>query len=451
MVNTPVNCPQCKAPFTARVEQIFDVGRDPAAKARFLRGSFNVITCPRCGFQSMIAAPIVYHDPSKELLLSYVPIELGLPQMEQDRMLGALTRAILNGLPPEGRKGYLLKPALPFLSLQSMIEKVLEADGVTKEMLEAQRAKVKLVETFLLAPNDEALTKLTQEHDAQLDYTFFELFTAAIQSAAEQGDRAGAEKMLAVRNKIVEQSSLGKKSNAQAQLLENTAEELNQIGDKLTSDTFFDMVIKAGTLERAIALVTLARPLVDYNFFMKLTQLINQAPDADRKRLQDLREAILDAVGKVDQVAQAQVQQTTAVLQALLEAPDLKEAVKQALPYIDNAFMAVLGQNYDAAKKAGRNDAAEKLQKIGDAILELIRDSSPPEVRLINELLNFETEEESLAELKRRAAEVTPQVVEAMKAIEEEVTAGGRVEVAERLAKLRAAADRQATLSKWTT
>jgi len=234
MFNTTVNCPQCKTPFTAKVEQIFDVERDPSAKSRFLRGQFNVITCPRCGFQSMLAAPIVYHDAAKEILFSYVPMELGLPQMEQERMLGALTRAILNSLPPEGRKGYLLKPAMPFLSLQSMIEKVLEADGITKEMLEAQQAKVKLIQIFLAAKSEEDLTRLAQEHDAELDYTFFELFTAAIQAAAEQGNRAGAEKMLAARNKVVELSSLGKQSNAQAQMFDNIAEELNQIGDRLT-------------------------------------------------------------------------------------------------------------------------------------------------------------------------------------------------------------------------
>jgi hypothetical protein len=451
MFNTTVTCPQCRTPFSAKIEQIFDAGRDPAAKGRFLRGNFNVITCPRCGFQSMMAAPIVYHDASKELMLSYVPMELGLPQAEQDRILGTLTRAIINDLPAEERKGYLLKPSMPFLTLQSMIEKVLEGDGITKEMLEAQRGKIKLVESFLTAKSDEDVIKLVQEHDTELDYAFFEIFTSAIQSAAEQGDRASAEKMLAVRNLAVEHSSLGKKSNEQAKMLEGIAEELNTLGESLTPDMFFDMVVKADTTERAIALVTLARPFINYDFFMKLTQYINQAPEEDRTRLQELREIILDTVGRVDQVAQQQVQQTQGLLQALLEAPDLKQAIQQNLGAIDNSFMTVLSQNFDAARKAGRNDVAEKLQKIGDTILELIRDSAPPEVRLINELLNFETEEESLAEVKRRSVEITPQVVEAMKSILEEVKAGGRAEVADRLEKIIATADRQAMMAKWTS
>jgi hypothetical protein len=94
---------------------------------------------------------------------------------------------------------------------------------------------------------------------------------------------------------------------------------------------------------------------------------------------------------------------------------------------------------------------AQKIQKIGDTILEVIRESAPPEVQLINELLNFETDEESLAEVKRRASEITPQVLEAMKSIEAEVKAGGRAEVAERIEKIRSAAEKQAMMSKWTS
>ena len=448
MFNTPVNCPQCNTTFPAQIEQIFDVGRDPAAKGRFLRGRSNVLTCPRCHFQFAVAAPIVYHDPAKELLMTFVPMELGLPLPEQERMLGALTKALVKGMPPEQMKGYLLRPAAA-LTLQGMIDRVLEADGITKEMLEAQRAKVGLIEQFLSAPSEEALLALVKQRDAELDYTFFDLFTAAIQAAAEAGDRAGAEKMLAIRNKVVENSSLGEQSGQQAELFETVANELSALGDKLTPELFFDMVIKADTTDRAVALVTLARPLVDYNFFMKLTGLINQAPDAERARLQKLREEILGTVGQVDQVAQAQGQQATSVLRRLLEAPDLKQAITENIQAIDNAFMAILSQNYDAALKGGRKDVAERLQQIGDAILAVIREAAPPEIKLINELLSFDTEEDSLAAAKNRAAEITPQVVAAMKEVEAELQASDRKEVADRLGKIRAVAEREAMMAKW--
>ena len=449
MFTTTVTCPNCQTPFSAQIEQIFDVGRDPTAKSRFLRGRFNVMTCPRCRYQSMLATPIVYHDPAKELLLTYVPMELGMPQAEQERMLGNLTRAITNSLPAEQRKGYLLQPK-PTFTLQGMVDAVLEADGITKEAMNAQRAKVSLIEQLLTAPSEEALTTLVQEHDAELDYTFFDLFTAAIQSTAEAGDQAGAEKMLALRNRVVELSSLGKQSVEQAKLFEEVANDLNSLGDKLTPELFFDMVVKAESNDRAIALVSLARPLVDYNFFMKLTTTINQAPDKERERLQGLREMILDAIGQVDQAAQAQTQQSATILKRLLEAPDLKQAIVENIHFIDNTFMAILNRNYEEAQKTGRKDIADRLKQIGDTILELVRASAPPEVRLINELLAFETEEEAIAETRRRSAEITPQVVEAMKQLEEELATNGRNEVSDRLSKIRAAVEKQALLAKWT-
>jgi hypothetical protein len=451
MYQTPVTCPQCRTPFSAKVEQVFDVGRDHAAKQRFLRGRPNAITCPSCKFQSAIASPIVYHDPSKELLLTYVPMELGLSKDDKERMLGSLTRMVINNIPAEQRKGYLLRPIEP-LTLQGMVDRVLEADGITKEVMDEQRAKVMLIQQFVTATSEEALTALVKENDAKLDYTFFDLFTALIQASAEQGDRAGAEKMLALRNKIVEMSSLGKQSAEQAKLFEAVAEELTKMGDKLTPDNFFNMVVEAKDDQRLTALVTLARPLVDYNFFMKLTQKANQVDDKERERLQKLREMILETVGQVDQVAQQQGQQAASVLQALVNAPPdkMKQAIMEALPAIDNTFMAILNQNYEAAMKQGKKELAARLKQIGDLIMSTIRDSAPPEIKLINELLSIEDDEERTIAVKRRIAELTPQVIEAMKGLEEELKAGeGRPEVVERLGKIRAIAEKEAMMAKW--
>jgi hypothetical protein len=45
---------------------------------------------------------------------------------------------VVNGLPTEKRKGYLFQPQTMF-TYQTLIDKVLEADGITKEMIEAQQ------------------------------------------------------------------------------------------------------------------------------------------------------------------------------------------------------------------------------------------------------------------------------------------------------------------------
>ena len=90
MPRVQVSCPQCRQPITAEMEQLFDVGNDPQAKQRFLSGNVNTANCPNCGYRGPLSTPIVYHDPEKELLLTFFPPELGLPLNEQERLIGPM-------------------------------------------------------------------------------------------------------------------------------------------------------------------------------------------------------------------------------------------------------------------------------------------------------------------------------------------------------------------------
>src|SRR5260221_4391873 len=163
---TQLTCPNCRQPFSAQLEQVIDVGRDPQAKARLLARRINLVTCSHCGYQTMLGTPLVYHDAAKELLLIYIPMELNLPRQEQERLIGSMTNAIINSLPQEQRKGYLLTPKM-MLSMQGMVETSVEGDGITKEFLEQQRAKMGLVETFLQRDPD-GLPHMVKHHDGEI-------------------------------------------------------------------------------------------------------------------------------------------------------------------------------------------------------------------------------------------------------------------------------------------
>jgi hypothetical protein len=71
MAQTQINCPNCKSPIMADVQQLFDVAQDPSSKSRLLSGFSNFVQCQVCGYQGALATPIVYHDPEKELLLKF--------------------------------------------------------------------------------------------------------------------------------------------------------------------------------------------------------------------------------------------------------------------------------------------------------------------------------------------------------------------------------------------
>src|SRR5512137_412484 len=187
---TQVRCPNCKAPVQAALEQLVDVGEDPSAKARLLSGSLNLVRCPSCGFEGALATPLVYHDASKELLLTFAPVELGLKKDDQERALGQLLQQVLNRLPPEKRKAYLLQPQA-MLTQQGLIDRILAADGVTKEQIEAQRARLRLFEDLLRKPEAD-VQGFVEANDAELGAEFFQLASLSLQATAEPQAREAA-------------------------------------------------------------------------------------------------------------------------------------------------------------------------------------------------------------------------------------------------------------------
>ena len=112
MAKTQTSCPSCRQPVAVDIQQVFDMGQDPLAKQKLLSNTSNFMQCPSCGYQGMLAVPIVYHDPEKELLLTFFPPDLNTPVNEQEKQIGPLINRIMNNLPQEKRKAYLLQPQI---------------------------------------------------------------------------------------------------------------------------------------------------------------------------------------------------------------------------------------------------------------------------------------------------------------------------------------------------
>ena len=446
-VKTQVSCPNCRMPVAASLEQVFDVNQDPTAKQRFLSGRFNMINCPNCGYQGQVASPILYHDPEKELLLTYVPMELALPQAEQERLIGRLMNDVINKLPQEKRKGYLLNPK-PAFTLQGMMERVLEADGVTKEMLDSQRAKVQLLQSLLAAPEDK-WPEMVKERDADIDATLFQLLAASAEATAAGGNQAGAQKMAALQNALLQGSAFGAQLRARQDKIEAVARELQGLGKKLTADKLLELVINAHDDDKVAAYVSLARAGMDYAFFEALTRRIDRATGDEKARLSHVREQLLQLTQELDKAAQAQMAEASKVLRSLMEAPDLDKALQQNLDRIDDAFLAVLNLNLEAAQKAKRTDALAKLVQISDAINHLMQESAPPELKFIDELLQMQPETAAQDALKNRPGVVTPELVDTMNYVGESLRQGGQTDMADRLERLRGVAVGELMKANW--
>lgn len=432
----PVTCPNCNNRFVSPVLAIIDVTQNPEAKALFLSGQINVAVCPQCGHAGMLSTPLVYHDPEKELFLTFVPSELGLAEMEQQRIVGELTNRVLSALPAEQRKGYLLRPQ-NFLRLESMVEAILEADGITKEMLEAQRAKTDLLARLLRTTDENARRVIVQENDTQIDYQFFQILTLNIEIAQAEGQEQTVQQLLALREQLLDWTTIGRETASREQAIK-------ELGTEITREGLLDKLVKAALVEEQAkieTMVAVARSAIDYAFYQQLTERIETAENAGDthqvETLKALRETILDLVAQIDAEIQQAAEQAAQLLHTILQSDDLEQAVRANLPRIDDLFLNVLAMNLDAAERAGRSEDTEKLQQIGNILMKLIEESQPPEVQLVNKLLTAEYPDGTQALLEENHQQITSELLEIIQLVGQDLAQSGREEAARHLAQVR--------------
>ncbi len=429
---TQIPCPNCRSLIQAQIQQLIDVDQNPGAKAQLLSGSLNHIQCGVCGFDGAVAVPIVYHDPQHELLLTYVPIEASMPKNEQERIIGQMIKRVSDRLPPEERKGYLFQPQT-ILTMQGLVERVLEAEGISKEEIDAQRATMRLFEKVLTLP-EEQIETFVKEHDAELDGTFFQIASLALQST---GDRKAQEAIGARLEKIIEFSSFGKKLKAQEEALKEATESLQALAEQgLTHETLLDLLAEATDENRVVALVNLTRPALDYSFFQLITERIDQAQSEEKEHLTSLRQQILEITEELDRIQEARAAQSAALLKTLLNADDLDQALLQALPMIDDLFLGILHANLQDAEKRKDEDLTKRLSAIEQRIRSLAQESMPEGLKLAQRLLEIEDEEGAIKLLEESKKAIDNDLLNALVSTVQQLEARQEKDAAARIQKV---------------
>ena len=407
MPRTRISCPNCRQPVIAEIDQLIDVGQDPSAKQRLLSGAFNLIQCQVCGYQGGAATVLVYHDPAKELLLTYVPSEMALPMSEQERLLGALINQVVNNLPQERRKAYLLRPQT-MLTVQGLVERVLEADGITKEMIQAQQQRLNLLQRLAGASSPEVQADIAHQEDKLIDGEFFTLLHRLMEAAAAAGDQASAKKLEELQGTVLRETTFGKELMTQSQEVQAAVQDLQSFGKELTREKLLELMINAPNETRLQALVSLTRPALDYSFFQILSERIDRARGDGRNRLVDLRASLLEQTQEIDKQVEAHRAETRQLLDMILNAPEPEATLMQNLPVIDEIFMKELQSAYDAARQQGDRDKLAKIQKVIDILNQLSKE--PLEIQLIEELLDVPDDDQQVATW-RRLLEKSPEMV----------------------------------------
>jgi hypothetical protein len=425
-VPSRLRCPNCEASFVVQVRTIIDVGQEPELKEQFLRGEINRAQCPQCGAGGMLSAPLVYHDPEKEILVSYMPAELGLSTEEQERTVGSLVNAIMNGVPAEERKGYFLQPKT-VLTYNGLLELILEAEGYSKEMLQQQRQWLTVIHELLEAMDDDtAFVNLVDEHRDTLTYEFYLLLSELAEAEGEQVGEEGENALADLRTK----------------LLEHAAPELPQSAPgAATAGELIDRLLEIESDEEWERAASQALPFLDYGFFQTLTERLEQAQESDdteaAEKLGRLRQRLLDMLDRQSQRYREAEDKASLLIMDMLEAEDLDAAVHEHADELDEVFFMVLARLQQTAVQRNNTRRAERLLSLLDAARGVREEALPPDLRLISRLLRAQYPDESNRVLEEHRGLLNDELLELYDRYVKQVSEGADEAVQERLSQIR--------------
>ncbi len=424
-----VTCPSCGTRFQTPVQQILDVRVDSDAASRVLSGGINVAMCPNCGNGGALNIPFIYHDPDKEVALLYLPVDSGPGMVERQQAAGKLTRQLMDSMPPEERKGYLLQPET-FINMDSLIKRVLELEGVSEDDLARSQEQREWVAALLQAPQEQ-WPEMVAEKEALVDDGLFAFLEYVMQLSQMSGQQAAdSETLQALHEYMVEKTELG-------QVLAKRAEVLRGFADDPTRESLLDALVQAQDDEAIAMLVQSGVSLMDYTFFQQLNSRIDAASGAEQETLQALRRTVLDQRDGIVEQGEATVRERAMLLGKLLATEDPVKMAGSHLSELDDLFFTVLGSRLQEAQQQEDQGAVAALQRVGAAVSQVMESNMPPEIALTRRLMAAPSDAALLEQLQAVRQVLTPRFLQFLEALEGSMREQGQTETAERLVVIR--------------
>ncbi|MGQ9904476.1 MAG: hypothetical protein ACUVRU_09190 [Anaerolineae bacterium] len=356
--------------------QVIDVGRDPALKPALLSGRLTNLT-----------APFLYHDPDKQIAFVLMPMELGITDIDQQRIIGQMTQSVMRSLPQDAPRAYLLQPKT-FFTFQSLVEAILEKDGITPEMIKEQQAKADLIRDLMRSATEEELRAKVRASDALVDSVLFELLNASIDANLDAGREQAAQQLAGLHQILLEETTYGKKINARVAVIE--AFQKNP-----TRETLVEQLIASPDTETREGLIAIGRHLIDYLFFQMLTGRIDSAAAEEKDRLIELRKEVQDIRDRLDAASRAVMQRKAELINRILGSDKPVETARENAADIDEMFISLLQANLQQAQQNNDQELGRALSAVYQIAMQIMAERQPPEVQIINALMSMKYPEET--------------------------------------------------------
>ncbi|MBK7894769.1 MAG: hypothetical protein IPJ90_07775 [Anaerolineaceae bacterium] len=436
---TQLTCPQCGTPYTAEIHQVVDSKHTPQLKQRLLNGQLNLAVCPKCGAGGQMATLMLFHDADHEMFMVHVPQELHLNQMQREQMIGQLTKQVMDEMPPEERRAYMFQPQI-MLNWQTFMEKVLETEGITPEMIARQKKQSELLQTLMRADKD-VQDVLLKERVSEIDETFFAMLQQVVDMASQMQDNQQMIKLTNLRARLMTETAVGQRMEQQQMALHKLSREAKQQGGLSPAMLVKHVVANQQQPHVVNALVMAGQGALQYEFFSLLTAEIDQfAKSGDKaavERLTALRSELLKVYEGMQEQSRGMLQEALNTLNIILEAPNKEQALMENAEMIDEAFMSVLVARMNEAEQ--KNDMAQfqALNEVHALIYAQMERTLPPHVQLLNQLVRSESPEEQVALLDENADLVTADLIQLIDQVMDQVNEKGQDELNGRLQSVR--------------
>lgn len=412
-MQTQVTCPQCGTPYMAEVHQIVDSKRTPQLKQQLLNGQLNMAVCPNCRFGGQMSTVLLFHDPDYEMFIVHMPPQLNMDEMQREQMIGSLTRQAMESLPPEERRAYMFQPQT-ILNMQTFMEKVLETEGITKEMIDRQRKQSELLATLARADKDVA-DHLIQERIGEIDEAFFSMLQSYVDTASQMNDDQQLLPLINLRAKLMTQTPVGKRIEKRQMALHALNRDAKAAGG-LSPQMLLDHLLKNLNEQDILdGIIAAGQQAMTYDFFSLLTAAIEKQEKSGQKetaqQLTGLRADLLELQKMMQEQSRQVIGTALEALQAVIDAPDKEAALAQHADKIDDVFMYVLQTQMAEAEKRGDKETMQALAEIQELIVQQIEQQLPPQIQFLNQLVRTESMEAQVQMLDENAHLLSPEML----------------------------------------
>lgn len=435
-MQTQVTCPNCQTPYPAQVFQLLDVGQEPQLVEYILSGQLNMAVCPSCGAGGQISTPMVYHDPAHELFMSFVPPEMNMDYVQREQIIGSMVRQIMDSTPQEKRRAYMLQPQT-VLTYQTFIENILETQGITKEMIARQRAQSELLGKLANADSD-VRDYLINENMPLLDEEFFAMLQQYIDMAAQMNEEAQMVKLTNLRAKLMMSTPAGKEIEKRQIALHAFARDVKAQGGGASAELLLKHVLLNQDDDAIIdALVMTGQSALRYEFFRQFSDEIEKREKAgdlvSAQRLTELRTRLVAVYDEIREQSNRMMAGAAETLKLIVEAEDMETAVIENFAQLDDAFMYFLIMRINQAEEGGNVEQLAQLRQIQELIAAAADAQVPPEIRLLNQMLEAPSDAEREQILDENPQMVSEEMLQVLDAVQQQVEQQGQADVLEKV------------------